>query len=254
MALKAVVDKLEDVPEGAREHYKKGDDGKFRLDGEGFEFTENVQGLKSALEKERAAVKDLKAKDERFKDIDPDKAREALEELQKIQDKKLIDAGKIDDLLNERTTRMKDDFEKQIGDLRNENGTLKSSLNKVLIDDRLRAAAGKANVRTTAVDDVLLRGRAVFRLNENGVVTAYDGDKVIYGKDAATPISIEDWLGELSWKAPHLFEASAGGGASSGSGGGKPDATKKKRSEMTLLEKAKYIGEHGQEAYLKLPV
>ena len=58
MALAAYVDSLEALPEALRPFYVPTEDGRFRLDAEG---VEDVSGLKSALEKERAARKALKA-------------------------------------------------------------------------------------------------------------------------------------------------------------------------------------------------
>jgi len=58
MTLPATVDRLEDLPEAVREHYVATEDGRFRLDADG---VEDVAGLKSALDKERAARKALKA-------------------------------------------------------------------------------------------------------------------------------------------------------------------------------------------------
>lgn len=58
MTLPATADRLEDLPEAVREHYVATEDGRFRLDADG---VEDVAGLKSALEKERAARKALKA-------------------------------------------------------------------------------------------------------------------------------------------------------------------------------------------------
>lgn len=58
MTLPATVDALEDLPEEVREFYVETQDGRFRLDAEGIEDT---AGLKSALDKERAERKALKA-------------------------------------------------------------------------------------------------------------------------------------------------------------------------------------------------
>lgn len=58
MALSATIASLDAVPEALRAHYLPTADGRFRLDAEGIE---DVAGLKSALEKERAARKALKA-------------------------------------------------------------------------------------------------------------------------------------------------------------------------------------------------
>ena len=58
MALPATVDTLDELPEAVRTHYTATQDGRWRLDAEG---VEDVTGLKSALEKERAERKALKA-------------------------------------------------------------------------------------------------------------------------------------------------------------------------------------------------
>lgn len=66
MPLPAESESLDAVPEAARAFYIETGDGRFRLDAEG---VEDVSGLKSALEKERAARRDLKAElDRRGKD------------------------------------------------------------------------------------------------------------------------------------------------------------------------------------------
>lgn len=58
MPLPATVDALDELPEPVRAYYLETDDGRWRLDAEG---VEDVAGLKSALEKERAERKALKA-------------------------------------------------------------------------------------------------------------------------------------------------------------------------------------------------
>lgn len=59
MTLPAYVATAEEIPEGFEAHYLETEDGRFRLDAEG---VEDIAGLKSALEKERAARKELKEK------------------------------------------------------------------------------------------------------------------------------------------------------------------------------------------------
>lgn len=58
MPLPAIADALDDLPEPVRAHYVETEDGRWRLDADG---VEDVSGLKSALEKERAERKALKA-------------------------------------------------------------------------------------------------------------------------------------------------------------------------------------------------
>ena len=99
MALKAVLTKEEF--DGLEDSLKKlyvEKDGKYLLDAEG---VEDVSGLKSALEKERGTVKklkaDLQATVDKFKDIDPDKARDAQKKLQDLEDKQMMDEGKVEE-------------------------------------------------------------------------------------------------------------------------------------------------------------
>jgi hypothetical protein len=85
MAIKAIIDKLDDAPEPLREHYAE-QDGKFVLSVEpigGFAL-EDVSGLKSALGKERTQRENLEKQVVAFKDIDPTKAREALARLEEL--------------------------------------------------------------------------------------------------------------------------------------------------------------------------
>ena len=58
MPLPAETDSLDAVPEAVRAFYVATDEGRYRLDADG---VEDVSGLKSALEKERAARRELKA-------------------------------------------------------------------------------------------------------------------------------------------------------------------------------------------------
>lgn len=87
MSLKAVVEKIEDAPEAVRSFYKASDDGKFVLAVEevGGYALENISGLKSALGKERGTREQLERDVVRFKDIDPDKAREAMAKWEEFQ-------------------------------------------------------------------------------------------------------------------------------------------------------------------------
>ena len=261
MALKAVLDSLDAIPEGLREHYKKGDDGKFRLEAEG---VEDVTGLKSALEKERndrkTTAQKLKELTEQLGDLDPVKAREALKKLQELEDKKLIDSGKIDELLAQRTERMQADhnnqvaaFKKNIDNLTKDRDQSTARLSELLIDNALRAAATKAGVKATAIEDAVLWGKQLYRIKDGNPVPMR-GDAIVYGKNPQEPMPMEEWLGTMIGEKPHWFEESAGGGAGGGKGKSPgPGAGNKKRSGMTVAEKSQYISEHGRDAYMKLP-
>lgn len=210
MTLKARIKSLDDVPEALREFYTEKDGG----------FVLAVEGVvpKDRLDEFRDTNIDLKkqidALTSKFGDIDPAKYRELIEKDQQQREKKLIDAGKVEELLTERTSAMKADFEKQANALTKDRETLTRQLEGLVIDNGIRDAAAKAGVRSTAIDDVLLRGRSIFRL-QDGKAVPMEGDKPIFGK-SGDPMDIGEWVTSLTERAPHLFESSTSGGAPKG--------------------------------------
>jgi hypothetical protein len=114
--LKAVVEKIEDAPETVRSFYKPREDGKFVLsveESDGYAL-ENISGLKSALGKERSTREQLERDVIRFKDIDPDKAREALAKWEEFQ---TIDPAKeADKIADTKFNAAKDQLVKRHGE------------------------------------------------------------------------------------------------------------------------------------------
>lgn len=211
MSLKALIDTLEGVPEAAHALYTERADGKFALSVEGMvpkgrldEFRDNNLTLKQQLDALRGE----------FDGIDPAEARKLLDQASKARDKRLIDAGKVDELVAERVGAMQAEHVKVTGGLTSERDALRTQLQGLVVDGAIRDAATKAGVRATAIEDALLRGRAVFRLSE-GKAVAMDGDKPLFGK-TGEPMEIAEWIGGLATSAPHLFEASTGSGAKGG--------------------------------------
>lgn len=213
MALKPVVDSLDAVPEALRGEYTERD-GKFHLAVEGLVGRERLDEFRNNNVTLRRQMEELEA---RFAGIDPDQARELAIKAQKERDKKLIDAGKVDELVNERVSAMRGEHEQVTTSLKTQNATLMAQLEGLIIDNQLRAAAAEMGVLASAVDDVLLRGKRVFSLEGNAAV-AKDGDKVLYGKNSE-PLGIKEWVGDLTAHAPHLFQPSTGGGSRDQTGG-----------------------------------
>jgi len=223
VSLKATVATLEEVAEPLRSFYTARD-GAFHL---------LVDGLvpKARLDEFRDNNLSLTRKSEElaklFEGIDPEAARAALTQANKLREKQLIEAGQVDTLLNERTAAMKIEHDKQIAARDAALGKSTKTLEGLLIDTAIRDAATRAGVRPTAVEDALLRGRQVFRLSD-GAATAFDGDKPVFGKDGS-PLQVAEWVAGLSETASHLFETSKGAGGkgsqSSGTTPGRISAT-----------------------------
>jgi hypothetical protein len=101
----------------------------------------------------------------------------------------------------------------------------------LMIDAAARSAAAKLGVKGTALDDVVLRARTIYKMKD-GVPTPENEKGVIYGKDGTTPMPIDEWAVELKKTASHLFEGSSGSGAGGGNRTGTKDVSKMTPSEL----------------------
>ena len=186
---------------------------------------EKASGNDEELEKLRNIAK-------QFDGIDPEKARLAQEALQSIEDKKMIDAGRIDELVETRTEQrvqtLRSDLEGQITALTTDRDKYKTNseasmgqLNARIIDGDLKTAiTDVGKLRKGALGDALSRGKSVWALNEEGTPVATVDGEVVYGKDGKSPITMNEWAGQLAFDAPHLFEGNVGGGAGGNQDGG----------------------------------
>lgn len=231
-SLKAIVESLNDVPEALHEFYAE-KDGKYYAQLEGAENEEEIAKLKNALKRQqddnKGINKDLKKYRElaaQFEGIDPEIARSALEKIQEIEDKKLIDSGQIEELVKAKTHRMQSDYEAQLKSLQDSLGNYQSQYEKALgeistikIDNKLASVAPKLGVRPEAIEDVITLGRNVFRI-EDGVPVPYQGDEVVYGKEGK-PMTMEEWIPSLAKSKPHYFLESQGSGASNNGSSGR---------------------------------
>jgi hypothetical protein len=198
--------KLEDIPEAQRSFYSQGADGAYYL---------QVEGAvdRTRLDEFRTNNISLQQQLEAFKGVDPAKISELLENQRKIDEKKLIDAGDIDGVVAQRVATMKQEYEGQIQGLNTKYATANRQLETLLIDNEVRAHAIKIGIAPTAVDDVLLRAKTVFSV-ENGQPVAKDAKgNLVYGRDGQHSLGIGDWISTLKESAPHLFQPSQGSGS-----------------------------------------
>jgi hypothetical protein len=225
MPLKYTFESQDAIPKEFAELYRKGEDGKFYLDVEGGvvpkdrlnEFrTNNIQLMKKQ-DDITAQLEETLKKLRQYDGIDLEEVKTLKAQAQQLRDKKLIDAGKIDELITERISGMKVDFEKQLELEKSEKTKLKEQMENLLITEGLSKAAVAKGVRSVALADVLYRGREVFKVVD-GKVSPWKDGKVVYGKDGS-PLTMDAWLDTLVTDAPHLFEPSGGGNANNGSGG-----------------------------------
>lgn len=224
---KLVINKLEDVAENLRPFYALREDGKYVLQIEGGAVE------KSRLDEFRENNVTLTRQLEALKNIDPARYRQ-LEELDtKVKEKKLIESGKIDELVEGRIKSMRTEHEAKVSELSNSLSTSNKMLETLLIDNAVKSAAIANGVLPTAVDDVVLRAKSTFVLEKGTPVIKNEKGEIAYAEDGTTPMSVTAWTKGLQKTAPHLFAGASGSGAGGGGGAG----PKGNSGNMTPIEK-----------------
>jgi hypothetical protein len=247
-----LFDVLEQVPEELHTEAKKRDDGKYVLNlvpkTKVDEFREKNIDLAKANETAAAQL----AKLSKVVGEDPDKFVSELQELrktkQRVDDGTLSESGKIEEVLAERTKKMRETHEEELRRLASEGSTWKNQyetvtdqLKGVQIDNFIRSAIHdpKSGARAEAESHILLEARKVFKIDGEKIIPK-NGDSTIYGSDGATPMSPVEWMKTLQKQMPYLFKESNGGGANGGnmSGYGMTKEELNKLSPMQRLELA----------------
>jgi hypothetical protein len=217
MPLKFKIESLEGLDEGIAAHYEKHTDGAFYLQVEGAvakakvdEFRDNNIKLSKELEK--------------FKNIDLNEIENLNNQIEELKNKRTASQAQIDKMVKDgvesQVTEMKNSYEEQIKTLTDNSNVMSRKLESLLIDNKVREAATENGVLSSAIDDVLLRAKSIFKL-EDGIAVPYDNEgHVRYGKNGTDPMSVSEWVTGLSKNAPHLFEGSQDGGSQGGSSGG----------------------------------
>jgi hypothetical protein len=252
MALKQLLKSLDEVPEAIREHYVKDGDGfKLTVDGEG----DDLGKIKGALSKERERAQELERSLAELKrsmgDLDPAKAREALAKVQELEDKKLLDEGKIEEVILARTERMRDDwtaketaFQKELKEARDKVAANENQLSELIVDGALRSVA--TSVKRTLLPSFIRSAKSgdidgIRWELRDGKPVPLVGDTVKYGKDPSQPMTPEEYLEVVKTKAPDFFESNTGG-AAPGSGNrptSKHVLTREQAADLNIYKAAK---------------
>ena len=200
--------------------YKKEGDGNYYLD---VDESEEIKAEKAKTKEFRAnnitLQKRIEEFEKKFKDVDPDEVNELKQKFQDMEDKKLLDEGEIDKLVEQKTERMRQDYEARIEALSTDNDRLNKELSTAterlsseVIDSRITQSISEVGtVRKGAMEDIIARGRRTWKFDEDGEPVAKKADGTpLYGKDPKQPLSFKEWAEGLVTDAPYLFEPSEG--------------------------------------------
>jgi hypothetical protein len=217
---KMTEEQFKELPELMQDAYEKKDDGVYYLTGvDGMvpkkkvdEFRETSRKTQSELEK---AMEQLK----QFEGVDLEHIKAIQKKAQELEEKKLIDAGDIDKIVEERVKPIVTQINTEKSDLQKNLDMVNRQLGILKIDNRASELAVAAGVEKSALPDVITRANRTFKIVD-GKTKALDGEgKPVYGADGITPLSLDSsWMETLKKDAPHLFRPPQGTGAEPGSG------------------------------------
>lgn len=234
MPLKAKIKDIEEVSEDLRGHYKHDEaSGMHVLDVEAVDGLglEDVKGLKDALSSERG----LTAKHEKalaaFKDIDPNKARDALEKVEKFSQ---LDPEKEADKLAEVKLKslegqLVEKHQGEVTGLKKEISKLTRLVDKFGVEAKLDKAMDTSGVLPEGkpVLKSHLRNFIKTEITDSDLtikVVGADGNPIIKDGSAAH-MDMADLVEKMKADLPHVFKGSGKGGSGAG-GSDVPGLTK----------------------------
>ncbi|HHB1617631.1 TPA: hypothetical protein ACN968_003791, partial [Acinetobacter baumannii] len=209
MSLPFIVDSLDAIKEEHRALYVE-ENGKFRLDLEGYE---DPKGLKSALQSEREAARtanrQLQELQKQFEGIDPEIVKKVFAQLDQDEEAKLIADGKVNEVIQKRTEKMREEHEKLLKAEKERADKAEAYAQKFkqsVIQSQIVQAAIELEALPEATPDIAFLAQSKFALDENGKAVAVDENgEVVIGKDGQTPMTPKEWVESLREQKPYYW-------------------------------------------------
>ena len=148
----------------------------------------------------------------------------------------MIAEGKIDEVIQKRTEKMRQEHERLISTEKQRADKAEAYANKFkqsVVQGQIVQAAVELGALNEATADIAFLAQSQFSLDENGKAVAIDANgEVIIGKDGTNPLSPKEWVEGLREKKAYFWPKANGSGAP---GSGTPN---KKWSDYTEAERA----------------
>lgn len=210
MALKAVLDKLDGLPEDVKKEYKQGEDGKFVLDVDGVDNLPSIGPLKRAKDHEVAARKTAETKLKETTD--------ALTALQEERDNLLrgaipkADVEKLEGSYKTKLAAREKELSTQIDQLTGQ-------LNETLVDSVAKGMAAKVS-KSPELMLPHIKGRLKMEIGTDGKAVT----KVLDAEGKPSALTVADLEKEIvanpAYSTVIIGSKASGGGAGGGKDGG----------------------------------
>lgn len=179
-----------------------------------------VSGLKEKNSQLIKNNKDLKSQLKVWDGIDADSVKRLLGQAAQEEENELLKAGKLDELIEKRTDRLRSQYDEEISSLKTNYDTAAQQAERYqkqfeqrLIDDEIRTQAINQKALPMACDDIIRRARELFSLNEEtGEVEARDRSGNLMKNSDGLMVTPERFVEDLKTTAPYYWQQSQGGG------------------------------------------
>jgi len=215
--MKAVLTSLSDVAEALRGEYEERG-GKFYLKVEGdyaplVEANARVVEFRDkniALLKEVDDLRPLKGIAEKFKDIDPDAARVALEKVKALGKKGVDSADDVDNKLKQMLEEAMKPVKEALTAAEAKERAAEARANELTFTTTIGQKAKAAGAQDSAVEYLASLAKDDFEIKD-GKVLPKTGK---FSKEKpGDPLSVDEWLKDVAVERPFAFAPSTGGGA-----------------------------------------
>lgn len=195
-----------------------------------------ISRLNGEAKQHRERAEAAEAKLNAFKDIDPDKARAALDKVSKLDSKALIDAGEVD--------KLKDEIARQYtAQIAERDGTI-AKLSGTVDQMTLETAFSKSRFISEQIAVPAEMFQAQFGRNfkiEDGKIVPYDasGNKIFSKSRLGEIADVDEAFAVMVESYPHkdaiIRAPNAGGSGNGGGGGNRGTGRTIKRSEFDAM-------------------
>lgn len=252
MALKFIIQKLDDVEESLRPMYKVRNDGRYQLDAEGAEAADDVAGLKTALAKEKEEQLVLKQRLEGLTKGELAELKKLKKEKEDAEREKLEKDGNFEAV----KTQMIAKHNEELAAVQQNTAAIRRQLEKVLISDAATQAIVDAKGNPKLLGPIVRGAMQLTEVNgEFSVQIVGSNGQPLVSDAKGTPMSVTQYVESL--KAipdyqPAFAASGSSGGGSSGGGSDGGDTKNKPLSKWTPEEKRDFIISNGSEAFRDL--
>ena len=209
-----------------------------------------ISRLNGEAKTHREAKEQFEAQAKAFEGLDPVKVKEALNIVQNLDAKKLVDAGEVDKVKAEITEALKQTYEPQLQQLTQERDSVQQQLHGELIGGGFSRSKFIQDNIAVPVDMIQATFGKNFQI-ENGkvVVVGADGQKIYSrtrpGEVADFDEALESLVGGYPHKDSILKGNQSGGGGFQAGGGGKtgPKSLAECKTKDEKIAYMKHVGE-----------